>query len=79
MYNISLTSIKDIISGKYYNLNGDIKNISRGKNKRKLTVEQANEIREYYKNNKISFNKLGKIYNVDHSVIAKIIRNETYI
>lgn len=45
----------------------------------KLTQKIANEIREEYKNNKISLNKLAKKYNVSKKVILNIIQYKSYI
>lgn len=53
---------------------------SKGKpsEKRKLTFEQAEEIRQRYKNEKITYDKLAQEYGVVRSVIWSIINNETY-
>ena len=77
-YGVSKTTITDLLKGKYYNLEKVEKPISRQKHQRKITMEQANEIRNRYANENISLRKLGACYNVDHSVIKAIIDNRTY-
>lgn len=78
IYNVSKTTIKDIINGKYYNLNKDIQKISRTKTARKLTFEEAEEIRYLYKRYKPSYNELAKCYEVNHKTIIAIIKNQKY-
>lgn len=78
-YGVAKTTIADILRGKYYNANKQRSNVNREKNVRKLTYEQANEIRERYSNEKVSLRQLGRDYGVDHSVISAIIKNKTYV
>ena len=44
----------------------------------KMNQQKANEIRERYKNEKISYNKLAEEYNCSKSTIADIIKNRTW-
>lgn len=78
-HGVSKTTISDLLKGKYYNLEKVEKPISRSKHQRKVTMEQATEIRKRYADENISLRKLGTYYNVDHSVIKAIIDNRTYI
>lgn len=78
MYNVSKTTIKDIINGKYYNLNKDIQKISRDKTSRKLTFEEAEEIRYFYNRYKPSYSELAKCYEVNHKTIISIINYKKY-
>jgi len=53
-----------------------------GKNileKRKLTDEQAQQVREMYVKNVISAKKIGMLFNVSKSTILSIINNKSYI
>lgn len=45
-------------------------------NTNKLTSAQVLKIRELYSTNKYSHRKLGKIYNVDHSTIMRIVNRK---
>ena len=45
---------------------------------RKLTIEQAEEIRYKYSNTKTSYKKLGAEYGVTHGVIYSILKNNSY-
>ena len=45
-YQVSKTTIKDILNGKHYNLDKDILSVTKEQTKRKLTFEQAEEIRK---------------------------------
>lgn len=78
-YNVSKTTIADLLKGKYYNHSKENKPLVKNINTPKLTLKQANEIRERYKNENISLNKLGKEYNVDHKTIKRIIDNKSYV
>lgn len=44
----------------------------------KMTQEQADEIRQRYKEEQISYNKLAEQYNCSKSTIADIIKNRTW-
>lgn len=45
----------------------------------KLTMEQANEIRNLYKSNmKLTYRQLGHMFSVSHNAIARIIKNRGY-
>lgn len=46
---------------------------------RKLTFEQAEEIRQRYKTEKTSYNKLGQEYGVSGGTIYRIIHNKIYV
>ena len=46
--------------------------------KRKLTFEQAQEIRHRYKTEKITYHKLALEYGVSNVTISNIIKNKTY-
>jgi DNA-binding MarR family transcriptional regulator len=50
-----------------------------GYSKRKFTLEEAEAIREEYKEGNISQNKLAKKYNVSQPIINMIIKKKTYI
>ena len=78
-YGVAKTTIKDILKGKYYNLEKNIKSVSREKSERRLTMEQAEEIRQRFRSEEISFNKLGRDYCVNHKTIIKIINNKSYV
>jgi hypothetical protein len=45
----------------------------------KLTNQQANEIRELYTTGEYTHRSLGKLFNINHSAITKIVNNQTYI
>ena len=78
-YNVSKTTIADLLNGKYYNHSKNNKPLVLNKNIPKLTLKQAEEIRKRYKEENISLNKLGREYNVDHKTIKRIIDNESYV
>lgn len=78
-YSVSKTTIADLLSGKYYNHEKDNEPLVKNKILPKLTMEQAIIIRERFKNENISFNKLGKEYDVNHKTIQNIINNITYV
>lgn len=78
-YGVSKTTIADLLKGKYYNHNKNKTPLVKNKILPKLTTEQAKEIRERFKKENISFNKLGREYNVDHKTIQNIINNITYV
>lgn len=48
-------------------------------NGRKLTFDQAVEIRNLYKTGKYSQNQLGEMYGITRIVISRIINNKSYI
>ena len=73
------TTIADILSGKYYNLEENAIPLVKNLNKPKLTMEQANEIREKYNKGNISYNSLGRKYGVDHKTIKRITDNLSYV
>ena len=77
-YQVSKTTIKDILKGKHYNLDKDIPSVTREQSKRKLTFEQAEEIRRIYNENHPSYNSLAMAYGVNHKTIKKIIDNKSY-
>lgn len=79
LYGISLSSVKDIIKGKYYNLEKEALTLSRDKHLRQLTMDDANKIREIYKQGGISYRAIGRMFGVDHSVVRNIVLNKTYI
>ena len=78
-YNVSKTTIADLLNGKYYNHSKNNKPLVLNKNIPKLTLKQAEEIRKRYKEENISLNKLGREYNVDHKTIKRIVDNESYV
>lgn len=45
----------------------------------KLTNKQVDEIRELYKTGNYTHRSLGKLYNINHGTITKIINNQRYI
>jgi hypothetical protein len=49
-----------------------------GKLTRKLTFEQAEEIRFKFNNTKTSTRKLAKEYDTTHTTVGKIIKNKLY-
>ena len=77
-YQVSKTTIKDILNGKHYNLDKDILSVTKEQTKRKLTFEQAEEIRRLYNENHPSYNSLAIAYGVNHKTIKKIIDNKSY-
>lgn len=77
-YNVSKTTIADILKGKYYNLDGLHESITREKTKRKLSFSDAQTIRAMYKTGDYSYNKLGILYAVDHKTIKRITDNLSY-
>lgn len=77
-YKVSKTTIKDILSGKYYNLNKDITKVTRKQDNQKLSYEEAEEIRYFYNRYKPSYNELAKCYGVNHKCIIAIIQNKRY-
>jgi group I intron endonuclease len=50
-----------------------------GRARRKLTIEQANEIRKIYAQGEIGQQTLARQYNVSKSLIKKIVRGEIYL
>ena len=50
-----------------------------GKASRKLNFEIAEEIRELYSKGNTSYTRLATLYDCSKDMIARIIRNETYI
>lgn len=77
-YNVSKTTIKDILNAKYYNLDKTIKPVSRKKTPPSFTPEQVIEIRELYATGEYSYNKLGKMFGVNHKTIKGITERITY-
>ena len=78
-YNVSKTTIADLLNGKYYNHSKNNKPLVLNKNIPKLTLKQAEEKRKRYKEENISLNKLGREYNVDHKTIKRIVDNKSYV
>lgn len=78
-YNVAKTTIADILSGKYYNLENNAIPLVKNLNKPKLTMEQASEIREKYNKGNVSYNSLGREYGVDHKTIKRITDNISYV
>lgn len=79
IYGVAKTTIADILNGRYYNHKNEHGNLCRPKTERKLSIEQANEIRDEYKKHNCSYNSLGRKYGVNHKTIKKIIENKSYI
>lgn len=79
LYGVSVTTVKDIIKGKYYNIQKTSSTLSRDKHLRRLSMEDANKIREIYKQGNVSYRAIGRMFGVDHSVVRNIILNKTYI
>lgn len=77
-YNVSKTTIKDILNGKYYNLDKNIIKITREQDKQKLSYEEAEEIRYLFNRYKPSYSELAKCYGVNHKCIIAIIQNKRY-
>ena len=77
-YNVSKTTIKDILNGKYYNLDRNIAKITREQDKQKLSYEEAEEIRYLFNRYKPSYNELAKCYGVNHKCVIAIIQNKRY-
>ena len=78
-YGVSKMTIADILNGKYYNLEKNAVPLVKNLNKPKLTMEQANEIREKFAKGNVSYNSLGKECNVDHKTIKRIVDNISYV
>ena len=72
-YNVSKTTIADILNGKYYNINKNKTNINRLPTQKKILTSQISEIIEKYNTGLYSYNKLGKEYGVNHKTIIKYI------
>ena len=72
-YGVAKTTIADLLNGKYYNLDKIIKPLVKNKSEKRLTQEQADEIRKLYHDKQLSCNKLGNMFGVDHKTIRKII------
>lgn len=61
-------------NNKYNRRHAVINNLSSAK----ITLEQANEIRNKYNNEKITCQRLGTMYNLDSSMIGYIIRGDSW-
>ena len=46
--------------------------------RRKLTLEQVEEIKKLYATGKYSHRKLGEMYNITHATIGYMLRKQTY-
>lgn len=78
-YSVAKTTIADLLNGKYYNLDKIIKPLVKNKSEKRLTQEQADDIRKLFNEQTISYNALGKMYGVDHKTIKKITDGLTYV
>lgn len=78
-YNVSKTTIGDLLRGKNYNIKKEHEPIVRNKNERELSYVDANKIRLLYETGDYSYNKLGKMYGVDHKTIKRITDYISYI
>lgn len=72
-YNVSKTTIADLLSGKYYNLNNEVSPIVKNLNCKKLSLQQVIVIKQLYENGGFSFNKLGNMFGVNHKTIKNAI------
>ena len=72
-YNVSKTTIADLLRGKYYNLNNEINPIVKNLSYKKLSLEQVVMIKEMYESGDYSFNKLGNMFGVNHKTIKNAI------
>lgn len=61
-------------NNKYNRRHAVINNLSSAK----ITLEQTNEIRNKYHNEKITYQRLGTMYNLDSSMIGYIIRGDSW-
>ena len=77
-YEVSKTTIKDILNAKYYNLDKTIKPVSREKTMPRFTPEQVIEIRDLYITGEYSYNALGNMFGVNHKTIKKITDGKSY-
>jgi len=78
-YNVSKTTIADLLNGKHYNHDKVEEKIVFNKNIPKLTMEQAKEIRLLFGTKEYSYNRLGKMFGVDHKTIKRIVDSLSYI
>ena len=77
-YEVSKTTIKDILNAKYYNLDKTVKPVTRKKTMPQLTPEQVNEIRDLHSTGNYSYNMLGNMFGVNHKTIKKITDGKSY-
>lgn len=77
-HEVSKTTIKDILNGKYYNLDKSRKPISRPKSKALFSADEIIEIRRLHATGEYSYNKIGKLFGVNHKTIKKITDRISY-
>lgn len=80
MYSVCKTTIKDILNGKYYNLNKDIESVSKSKTQPKLQQYDADVIRYIYNNYSsiITITDLSKVFEIDRKTVRMIIQGKRY-
>ncbi|AIY85357.1 helix-turn-helix domain of resolvase family protein (plasmid) [Clostridium baratii str. Sullivan] len=76
-YNVSKTTIADILNCRYYNFDKDKEPIKMQKTQRKLTLQDAEDIRQRHKEG-YSISSLSKKYNMTWKSVKKIIDYKTY-
>lgn len=77
-YNVSKTTIGDILRGNIYVFAVNAKPVIKEKSK-KLNFEKAQEIREIWKTSRYSYSKLGRMFGVDHKTIKKVVENKIHV
>ena len=74
-FDVSCKTINDITNCKTWNIDKRLKKLERN---RKLTIEQAKNIREMYKTGKYFQSDLARKYNVNQTLISAVVRNKIW-
>ena len=75
-FDVTPKTINDVITGKTWNIEKRRKKLERY---RKLTIEQAKDIREMYKTGRYLQSDLARKYNVSQTLISAVVRNIIWI